>query len=94
MGPRPAGATVERMDVNGDYEPGNCRWATQLEQANNRRNNRRLTYNGETHTLAEWARKSGQTKGRLAHRLRSGWPLWEALTKGFSRGKRRHLRTQ
>lgn len=89
MGPRPAGGTLERMDVNGDYEHSNCRWASQLEQANNRRNNRRLTFNGETYTVAEWARRTAQAKSRLIHRLKAGWPLSRALTQGDSRGRRR-----
>ena len=56
MGEAPPKMTLERKDVNGNYEPSNCCWADKIEQANNRRSNRRLTLGDETKTLAQWAR--------------------------------------
>ncbi|MES0207901.1 hypothetical protein NKJ93_02225 [Mesorhizobium sp. M0028] len=56
MGPRPSiGHTIERLENDGDYEPGNCVWAVKKRQANNTCRNIVVTYEGKTHTLAEWA---------------------------------------
>lgn len=72
--------TIDRINPCGNYEPGNCRWISNIEQQNNRRNNKILIYNGESHTQAEWARKVGITPNSLALRLYSGWSLERALT--------------
>lgn len=81
MGPRPSPRhTIERNEVNGDYEPGNCRWATRLEQMSNVRSNNRLEVNGELLHLAEVARRSGVNQGTIYSRLKAGWKLDEALS--------------
>ena len=72
--------TIERNDTDGDYCPENCRWATMVEQQNNKRNNRRLTYNGETRTVPEWARITGIPVTIIYNRMNYGWPTERILT--------------
>jgi hypothetical protein len=66
------GLSIDRLDVNGNYEPSNCKWSTDVEQQRNKRNNRYLTINGETKTVAEWAEISGLSYKTLQRRLYTG----------------------
>ncbi len=80
MGVRPEDSSIERLDPDGNYEPDNCIWASDIEQNNNLRTNHYLTFQDETLTLAEWARIKGLTYNTISMRLRSNWDIERILT--------------
>lgn len=87
LGKKPTkGHSLERINVNGDYAPDNCKWATSVEQSLNRRNNHKITYNGKTLTLTEWAIKMGLTPQALFSRVNTyKWSLDRALNQPLKR---------
>jgi len=81
MGERPVGKTLDRYpNRDGNYEPGNCRWATWAEQRSNSRQNHMLTFRGEECTLTEWSRRVDIGKSTIRQRLLKGWSVEAALT--------------
>lgn len=83
MGPRPEGSTIERKNNNGNYEPGNCCWATKLQQGNNKSNNITIELNGIKDTAKAWSRRLGLPYSALLSRLKHGWSDEDALRKPF-----------
>lgn len=80
MGERPSGMTLDRLDVNGNYQKDNCKWSTNFEQGIRMRKNHRITFNGETLTIAQWARKLNIKDGTIRARLSRGWSDEKALS--------------
>lgn len=73
MGPRPTGMTVERKNNDGSYEPTNCRWATQKEQASNRSTNVYVVVAGVLLTVSDASRRLGTNRSTVGRRIREGW---------------------
>ena len=80
MGPRPSVRhSLDRIDNERGYEPGNCRWADMSTQARNTRRNHWIAIDGERRLLTDWAESSGVNHSTIIHRLKSGWNPKEAV---------------
>lgn len=86
------GLTIDRIDVNGNYCPQNCRWIDRKGQSNNKRNNHQITIDGCTKTLSQWSEISGVHYYTIFDRISHGWTAKEAVftpanTKKIDNGK-------
>ena len=80
MGERPPGMTLDRINNDGNYEPGNCRWATRAEQSRNTRRNRTMIVGGERVLVTDVAEANGISAATARMRLHKGWPSSRAAT--------------
>lgn len=76
--------TIDRINVNGNYEPNNCRWVDRKTQQNNLRNNILLRYNNKTQSISQWADELCLNKHKLYYRFHRGWNITDIL---FGRNK-------
>lgn len=80
MGFKPSAKhSIDRINVNGNYEPSNCKWSLPKEQARNRTNNRWITIGDESRLLVEWSELSGVDPVTITGRIRRGWSLKDAV---------------
>lgn len=81
------GYSLDRINNNGNYEPGNVRWSTSTGQQRNTRHNRMITHNGKTQCLAAWAEESGINRHTIRSRIERGWSIDKALATPLSIGE-------
>lgn len=71
---------LDRVDVNGNYEPNNCRWITRRENNRNKRTNVIYEFDGKKLTQAEWCERLGIKSSTLHYRITMGWPMHKILS--------------
>lgn len=94
MGDPPPRHQIDRIDNDGNYSKDNCRWVTRSQNLRNKRTNRKITLNGESHTVTEWSERTGLNTRTLHSRLSLGWPakmVLEAPLRKIAQRNKRHI---
>lgn len=80
--------TIDRIKNEEGYFPDNCQWSTYKRQANNKRDNHFIEFDGATLTVQEWAERTGINGTTIHYRLSAGWPIYIALTREEDHGRK------
>lgn len=83
--------SIDRIDVNGNYSPKNCKWSNKYEQARNKRNSKLITFRNQTKTLSTWSEILGIKTSTIQTRIRAGWSIEDTLSKPINKSKRNHI---
>ena len=95
VGMRPSDKhSIDRIDVDGNYEPSNVRWAIQQEQIDNTRVVRMIELNGKKQSISAWEREMNLPKGTVNRREAAGWSIEEAITTPSIKGQKKHMKVQ
>lgn len=94
LGDRPRGYSIDRINNDGPYTQGNCKWSPLKEQANNKTTVRKYLYKGHTKTLAEWTNELNLNRETIWARLKKGWDFEKAITFPISKSNGGMLRSR